>query len=321
MKFKEFVMTEYIPYKKRRVKPSSIGTYMSILRGWLIPTFGEFTYDQFTRRVVENYALDLLENTRMRKKSVEDIIILLKNTLRTWAEEHELPLKAIRVDWPTDDSKYKALDTYSPKELKKVVDYVWINPKPQYVAIAIAIATGMRIGEICALQYGDIDVEKKVLYVRKTIERLYDPNNEIEIKDGLISSSNKTKIIVSTPKTATSYRAIPLIPQLLVPLKNLKKVYPDDFFIATNSLKPTEPRTFRNAYKKLILQKVGLSRCIRFHGLRHSFATNLIAGGADIKTTSVLLGHTDIQTTLNIYTHPSEESKIKALKSTLKNIF
>lgn len=82
-----------------------------------------------------------------------------------------------------------------------------------------------------------------------------------------------------------------------------------------------EPRTYRNYYKHLILDEVGLDRCIKFHGLRHSFATRMIASKADMKTTSRILGHSDVSTTMNLYVHPSMSDKLEAVNKSMKNLF
>ena len=82
-----------------------------------------------------------------------------------------------------------------------------------------------------------------------------------------------------------------------------------------------EPRTFRNYYKYTVLNKVKLNRCIKFHGLRHTFASTLIENNVDVKTTSVILGHADVSTTMNIYVHPSDDAKRNAVRSGLKNFF
>lgn len=95
----------------------------------------------------------------------------------------------------------------------------------------------------------------------------------------------------------------------------------DDYYVCTCSDAPIEPRTFRNYYKAYILEKVKLDHCIKFHGLRHTFATTLIENKVDIKTTSSILGHSDVSTTLNIYVHPSDEAKRDAMNVGLKKIF
>jgi integrase len=150
----------------------------------------------------------------------------------------------------------------------------------------------MRIGEVCALRWSDIDVDEGVFRVGRTIQRIY-------IVDG---DKRYTKLNIDTAKTKNSEREIPISKKLLKQFKAIKKVVNDDFYVLTNDKKPTEPRTYRNYYKDLLGQlKIPP---IKFHGLRHTFATYCIEGGADVKTTSVLLGHSNVSITLNIYVHP-----------------
>lgn len=116
-------------------------------------------------------------------------------------------------------------------------------------------------------------------------------------------------------------RYIPIMKSILPIVKRFKSVSNDDYYVCTCSDAPIEPRTFRNYYKAYILEKVKLDHCIKFHGLRHTFATTLIENKVDIKTTSSILGHSDVSTTLNIYVHPSDEAKRDAMNVGLKKIF
>ena len=169
------------------------------------------------------------------------------------------------------------------------------------LGIFICLSTGIRIGEVCALTWDDIDIDNGLIHIRKTIQRIYINENDIK----------KTELLIDTPKTATSMRDIPIIRELHDVLKPLKKVVRNDFFVLTNDAKPTEPRTYRNYYKKL-LKTLGIPP-IKFHGLRHSFATRCIESKCDYKTLSVILGHSDISTTLNLYVHPNYDQKKRCI--------
>ena len=120
-----------------------------------------------------------------------------------------------------------------------------------------------------------------------------------------------TELLIDTPKTKNSVRDIPMTQDLLRILKPLKKIVNDEFFVLTNDSKPTEPRTYRNYYKRL-MKRLGIPE-LKFHGLRHSFATRCIEGKCDYKTVSVILGHSNISTTLNLYVHPNLEQKKKCI--------
>ena len=138
-------------------------------------------------------------------------------------------------------------------------------------------------------------------FFRKTIQRVY-------ILD---EGARYTEPLIDTPKTKNSVRDIPMTQDLLRILKPLKKIVNDEFFVLTNDSKPTEPRTYRNYYKRL-MKRLGIPE-LKFHGLRHSFATRCIEGKCDYKTVSVILGHSNISTTLNLYVHPNLEQKKKCI--------
>lgn len=91
----------------------------------------------------------------------------------------------------------------------------------------------------------------------------------------------------------------------------MRPVLYGEYFVLTNDSKPTEPRTYRNYYKRL-MKRLGIPD-LKFHGLRHSFATRCIEGKCDYKTVSVILGHSNISTTLNLYVHPNLEQKKKCI--------
>lgn len=166
----------------------------------------------------------------------------------------------------------------------------------------------VRIGEVCALTWDDIDTDNGIIHIRKTIQRIYINDN----------GTKKTELLIDTPKTATSMRDIPMIKDLYDLLKPLKKVVRNDYYVLTNDAMPTEPRTYRNYYKKL-LNTLNIPP-IKFHGLRHSFATRCIESKCDYKTVSVILGHSDISTTLNLYVHPNYDQKKKCIDKMFKSI-
>lgn len=100
--------------------------------------------------------------------------------------------------------------------------------------------------------------------------------------------------------------------------RQLKKVVNDDYYVLTNDKKPTEPRTYRNYYRKL-MDQLGIPH-LKYHGLRHSFATRCIESNCDYKTVSTLLGHANIATTLNLYVHPNMEQKKRCIARMLKSL-
>jgi len=171
-----------------------------------------------------------------------------------------------------------------------------------------AYAAGLRIGEICGLKWEDIDTDKGTIAICRTIERIYVVEGE----------KRHTELIINTPKTPNSSREIPMNKELLAMVKPLKKVVNTEYYVLTNEEKPTEPRTYRNYYHKL-MAKLNIPR-LKYHGLRHSFATRCIESNCDYKTVSVLLGHANITTTLNLYVHPNLEQKKRCIAKMFKSL-
>ena len=152
----------------------------------------------------------------------------------------------------------------------------------------------MRIGELCALQWGDIDFESSLLRVRKTVQRV-----------STESGKHKTALVVSTPKTETSLRVIPL-PGFITELLQAHR-RDGELFVVSGRDKPTEPRTLTHRFKQ-ILKSAGLPD-VKFHTLRHTFATNCLQRNFDVKTLSEILGHANTDITMRIYVHTSLDRK------------
>ena len=218
--------------------------------------------------------------------------------------------------WPSKNKiAAQKLERYSPAEYKKIVDYALENPSPRNLGILLTICSGMRVGEVCALQWEDIDLTNKTIHVCKTLQRVYVPDNE-----GVFGKA-RTHIEIGTPKTSNSDRYIPILKNILPMVKKFAAVCNPNYYVCTCDEHYTEPRTLRNYYKEFILEKVKLDHCIKYHGLRHTFATTLIENKIDVKTVSTILGHSDVSTTLNIYVHPSNEAKTDAVNLGLRRIF
>ena len=235
------------------------------------------------------------------------MLIVLRMILKFGAKKNYCVYAPIDVIFPTDRERQE-LEVLSIANQKKIMRFVEENFTFRNLGIFICLSTGIRIGEICALTWDDIDTDNGVIHIRKTIQRIYIRENGIR----------HTELMIDTPKTATSIRDIPMTKDLLSVLKPLRKVVNDSFFVLTNDSMPTEPRTYRNYYKKLLV-KLDIPP-IKFHGLRHSFATRCIESHCDYKTVSVILGHSNISTTLNLYVHPNYEQKKKCIDKMLKSL-
>ena len=291
-------------YKRPYVKQSTMAAYVLILENHVLPEFGD--NDSLYEHDVQAFVLKKIEHG-LSAKSVKDILIVLKMVMKfgvknEWMNHYEWDIK-----FPVN-SQPKELEVLSVANHKKILDYVQHNFTFMSLGIYISLSTGLRIGEICALKWSDINVADGKITVQRTIERIYMVEGE----------KKHTQLVINTPKTVNSCREIPISKELLAMVKPMKKVVNADFYVLTNEDKPTEPRTYRNYYNRL-MEKLDIPK-LKYHGLRHSFATRCIEAGCDYKTVSVLLGHSNISTTLNLYVHPNMEQKKRCINKMLKSL-
>ena len=288
--------------KKQYVKRSTYSAYSLLVNNHLIPAFAG-AYD-VTEDMVQSFVFTKLEQG-LSQKSIKDILIVLKMILRFAVKQGFMQHREIDVKFPTERERQE-LEVLSRSSQKQIMEYVQSHFTFMNLGIYICLCAGLRIGEVCALVWDDIDVESGVINVSKTIQRIY-----------VIEGGEKhTEVIIDTPKSKNSIRDIPIPRDLLKMIKPFKKVVNGRFYVLTNSAQPTEPRTYRNYYKRLMTQ-LDMPK-LKFHGLRHSFATRCIESKCDYKTVSVLLGHSNISTTLNLYVHPNMEQKKKCVEQMFK---
>ena len=290
--------------KQQYVKQSTIAAYALILENHILPVFGDKV--QLTETDVQAFALKKLQDG-LSQKTVKDVLIVLKMIQKFGAKNGDLPFMEWSVKFPTEQTKQE-LEVLSINNQKRIMQYAIDNFTFRNLGIYICLSTGIRIGEVCALKWGDINIATETISISRTIERIY-------VIDG---EKRHTEVVIGTPKTKNSLREIPMSKELLKIVRPLKKVMNDEYFILTNEAKPTEPRTYRNYYKQL-LKQLGIPD-LKFHGLRHSFATRCIESQCDYKTVSVILGHANISTTLNLYVHPNMEQKKKCINQMFKKL-
>ena len=291
-------------YKRPYVKQSTMAAYELILENHILPTFGED--NSLPEQSVQAFVLHKIESG-LSTKSVKDILIVLKMVMKFGVKKEWMTYYEWDIKYPPS-SENKVLDVLSVTNHRKILNHIQSHFTFMGLGIYISLSTGLRIGEICALKWSDINVYDGILTVNRTIERIY-----------IIEGERKhTELVINTPKTKNSCREIPINKELLTMLKPLKKVVNDDYYILTNDERPTEPRTYRNYYKR-VMEKLDIPK-LKYHGLRHSFATRCIEVGCDYKTVSVLLGHSNISTTLNLYVHPNMEQKKRCIDKVFKSL-
>ena len=288
--------------KKNYVKKSTFSAYVLLIENHLLPSFGN--QYEIQEADVQTFVLQKLE-AGLSQKTIKDILIVLKMVLKFGAKNKWIAYESFEIQYPTIRESQQ-IEVLSRTHQKKIMNYIQEHFTFRNLGVLICLSSGMRIGEICALTWEDIDTDNGVISVNRTIQRIY------VIEDG----TRKTELILDTPKTKNSIREIPMNRDLIRLIKPIKKIVNPSFFVLTNDAKPTEPRTYRSFYKNL-MRYLEIPE-IKFHGLRHSFATRCIESNCDYKTVSVLLGHSNISTTLNLYVHPNMEQKKKAIEQMFK---
>ena len=299
-----YIADAWKEYKQHFVKQSSMAAYLLLLNKHILPEFGDCT--ELPEHEVQSFVLRKIKGG-ISAKTVKDILIVLKMIVQYGAKNGWINNYSWDIKYPANEQK-KELDVMSTDNFKQVLAYLQKNFTFQGLGIIITMNTGMRIGEICGLQWGDIDLDTNCISVQRTVERIY-------VMEG---DKKFTKLVINTPKTQNSCRQIPMSKDLLALVKPLMKVVNKSYYVLSNSDKPIEPRTYRNYYKDLLAQ-LGIPD-LKFHGLRHSFATKCIEAGCDYKTVSVLLGHANISTTLNLYVHPNADQKKRCIDKMLKSL-
>ena len=289
------VTEEWLKYKKNTVKKSTYYNYSYSVEKYLYPKFAD---QDITQIKDYNDFIEKLTDT-LAPKTVRDIVTKLKEIINFYEEEHNTKINVKKMSLPKLNKK--GIQILSNKEKQKLEKYCIQQNDLKSLGILICLNTGLRVGEVCALRWENIDFESKKIHIEKTIERIYS------------KEENKTIVIIDTPKSITSVRTIPINSKLYNILKQIRgKSKKTDFVLAGSSEHYVEPRNYQYHFKEIL--KRSKVKKYKFHTLRHTFATNCIEAGMDIKSLSEILGHADVSITLNIYVHSSDKIKRKYLE-------
>jgi len=292
MKYKDWLFTWLENYAKLTVKNRTCARYAEIIKCHINPVLGDYELETLDSITLQKYITDLLQHGNLRTgkalsaNSVNAIITVLQGSLRV-----AYKLKMIKDNLADNlirpKSCEKQVQCFSVEEQKKIEDAALNGKKPYMVGVVICLYTGLRIGELLALQWSDIDFAENVMHITKSCH------------DGTRQGGTFGKII-DTPKTESSVRDIPIPKDLIPILKSYRKKSVTSWVIFDGQMEITTRRYQRNFDS--ILRKLGIPHH-GFHALRHTFATRALECGVDIKTLSEILGHKNPTITLNRYAH------------------
>ena len=292
------VVKEWLRDRKKEVKESTFSHYRYVIKKYLIGELGDDSIESMEKK---NYN-ELIEklSQELSTKTVRDIIIILRSILEYANANYGYNIKIQQIKVPKLEQEPIIILNKNEQDRMRV--YCLKENSLRSIGIFICLSTGLRIGEICALKWNNIDLEKREIRIRNTLQRIYDEDLK------------QTKVVIDKPKTRTSIRNIPISNKLYNILIEIEKDHhEDDFFLTGSSELHIEPRIYRDYFKK-ILRKSKIKNHYKFHILRHTFATNCIEVGMDTKSLSEILGHATIEMTLNKYVHSSFERKKKFLE-------
>lgn len=277
---------------------STISKYEQLIANHISPCFSDRTCASITQAEMECFYRSLCQSPRRLSDSNLRTVAMLLNKIMEYAYQQAYVETLLHIT-PRLSKRKPIVRVFTDSERIKLENYVYSHHEPYTMAVFLALYTGMRLGEICAVKWSDFDFERGALQITKTVQRLKCP------VDG---DSRKTRLIVTPPKSNASFRVIPL-PDFAIPYiyEGFSKEKKEFYVIASNANIPQDPRTVQYAYKKM-LNMLGISY-LNFHCLRHTFATRCVTNGWDVKTLSEILGHNDIKITMDYYFHSSFKYK------------
>ena len=286
---------QFLKKAKAKVKESTYARYSLICERHIIPYFGDIGANQLNEKHINGFIQTKLKNGGLNNKplspkTVNDMVRLLLQVIKKHSKQN------MEIKMPC--STPKEVNVFTETEYDTLKSYVSNGTDNKKLGIIVVMLTGIRIGELCALKWEDIDLENKIISINKTMQR-------IKVTDP--TEKRKTKIIIDVPKSSKSVRIIPIHSNLLEKLNERELPTTGDTYLLTNTKKYVEPRVYQKDFKSYL--RACEIRDNNFHALRHTFATRAISKAMDIKTLSSLLGHSDVSFTMKRYVHPNIEHK------------
>lgn len=290
---------EWLAEMKAKWKPTTYDLYARIVRQYIDPILGSYAVSEIDRNILKTFSEEMVNRSRDKKLSDKYrryACSIVCQIIEYISDARELAVKMPGMpDFCVSKDEIELPDA---KSLDKLEAYLMEHLEDDTcLGILFAMYTGIRIGELCALQWNDIDLENGVVSIHRNLQRI---QNHAETEAG------KTKIYIQKPKSTKSVRMLPIADGLLEILKQYRKE-PEKYLISGRKAEWAEIRTVQYRFTS-ILKKCGIGQ-FHFHLLRHAFASRCISAGCDVKSLSELLGHSSVQITMNVYVHSSMRLK------------
>ncbi len=295
-----YILQKWQNTNRIKHKSTTEDKYKRLIEQHIVPEIGYIYINDLSTEVINTFLEKKLSSGRLDRKGglspsyVRTLSIIIKSALQYAVEENYCAPFKHSIYKPQPQKK--ELKILSQSSQKEYINYLTTNMCNVNIGILLSLYAGLRIGEVCALQWKNIDINEQIIHIHSTV---------IRVKNSESNDSQKTVLMIDRAKTEASVRNIP-IASILIPL--LKEYKADDSsFVLTGTSSFLSPRTFEYKFHRT-LHNCGIEQ-INYHALRHTFATRCIERGVDIKTLSEILGHSDVAITLRTYVHSSMELK------------
>ena len=295
MQYKDWLNEWLDYYVQPRTKKRTYEKYSKQINKHVLPVLGEYNMDDLTAVTLQKFVAALIDKG-LSANTVNGVITLLKTSLQR-AVSVGVAQRQYSDFIVRPKTREKQVECFSKDEQKKIERYVFDKNKPKLLGIVFCLYTGLRIGELLALTWDDVDLQKGIIAVSKSCHDSWENGEYVKVID--------------EPKTESSMCIIPFPKQLLPRLKELKKLTKSGYVIGGEHVHGAQVRSYQKTFETL-LKKLKIAHK-GFHSLRHTFATRALECGMDVKTLSEILGHKNPMVTLKRYAHSMLEHKAEMM--------
>ena len=297
----EYWLDAWLHAKRLGVKESTYIRYRNTIENHIKPDLGKYPINKISTSLMEQFVSRKLQNGRidgnggLSPKSMSDIMVIVKESFK-YAHSYGVSVVCSfeRISFKKNAQEMRVLSLLEEQRLLSVLFKDFDRYK---MGVFICLYTGIRIGELCALQWKNVSLSENAIKIEYTMQRLQSEN---------LNAVQKTRIIVTEPKSYAALRTIPL-PEFVIDVIKPFAGSPNTYVLSGECKKIIEPRTMQNKFKTYLAE--GKIEEANFHSLRHTFATRCIEAGFDVKTLSEILGHSSVKITLDKYVHSSMQLK------------
>lgn len=316
MRFAPYAERWFYTFKQHSVESSTFDRYESIYLNHIKPVFGSkqlsairgIEIQKLLISKSDEFSYNLVKKMRLIFAEIFDYARSEGDIAKNPMRNVKMPKKALFKP----EREIVSLEDAEVREIERVAELTYLNGTPLIThanALVFLIHTGLRCGELQALEWSDIDFQNKTVTINKSLATVYDRNKEGERQHKTLRQTKDTK-------TVSGNRVIPLNAKAIAALRNLKKIYRDLGVKSPNVLVSRNGVVLRNDHLRRTLHRVlkytTIAKRVTIHQLRHTFATRTLKAGVPITVVSKWLGHSNVSVTYSTYIHALKSQEIEA---------